>query len=109
MKEMRMPSSYADIPADEQVQISGGGELADAWNNFTEQLHLDDLFYGDGIISLSISFVPMLLIHVVGAGYRFLENAYNNVSEWFGFHDDTFSALQDYTDEMRQKRQERGV
>ena len=109
MRDLQMPSSYAEIPAEEQCQISGGGELADAWNNFTEQLHLDDLFFNGVVISLSISFVPMLLFRVVGSAYRFVENAYNNVSNWFGFHDDTFSALQNYTDEMRRKREERGV
>lgn len=109
MKELQMPFSCGMIPAEEQTRITGGGELADAWNGFTEQLHLDDFFFHGGILSLSFSFVPMLLFRVVGAGYRFVENVYNNISNWFGFHDDTFSALQSYTDEMSQKRKERGV
>lgn len=109
MKELQMPSSYAVIPADEQVKISGGGELSDAWNNFTEQLHLDDFFFSGGILSMSISFVPMLLFRVVSAGYRFAEGVYNKFSNLFGYHDETLSALQTYTDDMRQKRQERGV
>lgn len=109
MNKMQLPSSYAAIPEEEQVRISGGGELSDAWKEFTEQLHLDDLFFNGGVISLSFSFVPTLLLHVGIAGYRFVENIYNNISNWFGFHDDTFSALQDYTEDMRQKREERGV
>ena len=93
MKELQMPSSYAAIPAEEQIQIGGGGELSDAWDRFTDQLRLDDFFFSGGILSLSFTFVPMLLFR----------------SNQFGFHDDTLSALQSYTDEMRQKRQERGV
>ena len=55
------------------------------------------------------AFVPMLLFHVFRSAYNFAENTYNNLVNWFGFHDDTLSALQSYTDDMRQKRQERGV
>ena len=59
--------------------------------------------------AVSFSFVPMLLFHVFRSAYNFAENTYNNLVNWFGFHDDTLSALQRYTDDMRQKRQERGV
>ena len=107
MKELQMPSSYAAIPAEEQIQIGGGGELADAWNRFTDQLRLDDFFFSGGILSLS--FTPMLLFRVVGSAYRFAENVYVKLSNQFGYHDDTLSALQSYTDEMRQKRKDRGV
>ena len=86
-----------------------GGELADAWDRFTDQLRLDDFFFSGGILSLSFTFVPMLLFRVVGSAYRLAENVYVKLSNQFGFHDDTLSALQSYTDEMRQKRQERGV
>ena len=109
MKELQMPSSYAAIPAEEQIQIGGGGELSDAWDRFTDQLRLDDFFFSGGILSLSFTFVPMLLFRVVGSAYRLAENVYVKLSNQFGFHDDTLSALQSYTDEMRQKRQERGV
>ena len=109
MEKLRMPASYATLPEEELPEVYGGGELGDAWNNFTENLHLDDFFFQGGIISVSISFVPMLLFNVVVSGYRFVENAYNNLSNWFGFHDDTFSAVQNYTDEMRKKREDRGV
>lgn len=109
MERLRMPSSCAMIPDEELAEIIGGGELQDAWNTFTDHLHFDDIFYQGGLISISISFVPMLLFKVVRAGYDFAENVYNNLSSWFGFHDDTFSAVQDYTDEMRLKRKQRGV
>ena len=51
----------------------------------------------------------MLLFRVVGSAYRFAENVYVKLSNQFGYHDDTLSALQSYTDEMRQKRKDRGV
>ena len=103
MKELQMPASYGRIPEAEQFQ------LADAWNDFTDRLRLDDFFFSGGVLSLSFSFVPMLLFHVFRSAYDFAENTYNNLVNWFGFHDDTLSALQSYTDDMRQKRQERGV
>ena len=62
-----------------------------------------------GILSISISFVPLLLFNVVVSGYRFVENIYKNLSNWFGYHDDTFSAVSNFTDEMRQKQQQRGI
>lgn len=62
-----------------------------------------------GILSISISFVPLLLFNVVASGYRFVENIYKNLSNWFGYHDDTFSAVSNFTDEMRQKQQQRGI
>ncbi len=62
------------------------------------------------MISLSFTFVPMLLFNVVGSAYRLAENVYvkhlQPVRHFF--HDDTLSDLNRYTDEMRQKRQERG-
>ncbi len=106
MKDLHMPASYATIPEDEQRLVIGGGELKDAWNNFVEDLHLDDFFFGGGIISISVSFVPMLLFRVAGACYNFAENAYNNITNWLGIRDDTLDALQSYTDEMRQKQQQ---
>ena len=109
MKELQMPASYGRIPEAEQFQIVGGGEQADAWNDFTDRLRQADLFFSGGVLSLSFSFVPMLLFHVFRAAYTFAELTYNNLVNWFGFHDDTLSALQSCTDDMRQKRQERGV
>lgn len=109
MEKLRMPASYATLPEEELPEIVGGGELGNAWNTFTDNLHLDDFFFQGGIISLSISFVPMLLFNVLVSGYQFVSNIYSNLSDWFGFHDDTFSAVQSYTDEMRQKSQQRGI
>ena len=109
MKNLHLPASYAQIPEEEQRLVIGGGELQDAWNNFKDNLHLDDFFLGGGLISLSITFVPTLLFKVAVAGYNFLENVYNNISNWFGVRDDTLDALQNYTDGIRKKQQERGI
>ena len=75
----------------------------------TQKAFLDDFFLQGGILSISISFVPLLLFNVVVSGYRFVENIYKNLSNWFGYHDDTFSAVSSFTDEMRQKQQQRGI
>ena len=83
MKNLHLPASYAQIPEEEQRLVIGGGELQDAWTNFKDNLHLDDFFLGGGLISLSITFVPTLLFKVAVAGYNFLENVYNNISNWF--------------------------
>ena len=109
MENLRMPASYATLPDEELPEIYGGGELRDSWDTFVDNLHLDDFFYQGGIISVSVSFVPMLLLNVVTSGYHFVENIYNNLSNWFGFHDDIFSAVQNFTDDMRQKREARGI
>ena len=103
-------SIYNDmLPEEELPEIFGGGELGDALDSFTDNLHLDDFFLQGGILSISISFVPLLLFNVVVSGYRFVENIYKNLSNWFGYHDDTFSAVSSFTDEMRQKQQQRGI
>lgn len=89
MENLRMPASYATLPEEELPEIFGGGELGDALDSFTDNLHLDDFFLQGGILSISISFVPLLLFNVVASGYRFVENIYKNLSNWFGYHDDT--------------------
>ena len=109
MEKLRMPASYATLPEEELPEIFGGGELGDALDSFTDNLHLDDFFLQGGILSISISFVPLLLFNVVVSGYRFVENIYKNLSNWFGYHDDTFSAVSNFTDVMRQKQQQRGI
>lgn len=73
MENLRMPASYATLPEEELPEIFGGGELGDALDSFTDNLHLDDFFFQGGILSISISFVPLLLFNVVVSGYRFVE------------------------------------
>ena len=42
MENLRMPASYATLPEEELPEIFGGGELGDALDSFTDNLHLDD-------------------------------------------------------------------
>ena len=109
MEKLRMPASYATLPEEELPEIFGGGDWEMHWTALRDNLHLDDFFLQGGILSISISFVPLLLFNVVVSGYRFVENIYKNLSNWFGYHDDTFSAVSSFTDEMRQKQQQRGI
>ena len=44
MEKLRMPASYATLPEEELSEIFGGGELGDALDSFTDNLHLDDFF-----------------------------------------------------------------
>ena len=61
MKNLQMPRSYISVSEEELRSISGGGPLGDALDLFFSNLRLDDLFFSGGLISLSFTFVPMLL------------------------------------------------
>ena len=71
MKKLQLPSSYAVLSEEEQRTVSGGGELKD---EFLGSLHLHDFTLGEGLVSFSVTFVPMLLFtavkNVVLFGYR---------------------------------------
>ena len=105
MKNLQMPHSYASVPEEELYSISGGGPLGDALDLFFSNLRLDDLFFSGGLISLSFTFVPMLLFNVIRTGYRAAETIYNKLSARYGYQDETLTAFQQYTDEMRNKHQ----
>ena len=69
MENLRMPASYATLPEEELPEIFGGGELGDALDSFTDNLHLDDFFFQGGILSISISCLcscSMLLFPATG-------------------------------------------
>ena len=85
MKDLRMPHSYAAISETEQSHISGGGPLGDALNAFFDNLQMDDLFFGGGLISFSVSFVPMLLLNVVKTAFNFGMDLYNRFSDRIHF------------------------
>ena len=70
MKNLQMPHSYISVSEEELRSISGGGPLGDALDLFFSNLRLDDLFFSGGLISLSFTFVPMLLFNVVKPGRR---------------------------------------
>ena len=87
MKHLCFPASYARLSEEEQCETIGGGDLRSAWLTF------------------SISFVPMLLFNVIRTGYRAAETIYNKLSARYGYQDETLTAFQQYTDEMRNKHQ----
>ena len=80
-----MPHSYAVLSDAEQAGISGGGPLSDALDAFFDNLRLDDFFFGGGLISLSFTFVPRLLLNVASAGFNFGMNLYNKFSDKLHF------------------------
>ena len=61
MKHLHLPASYAALSEEEAHTVIGGGEFHDAWSNFTDHLQFGDFVMGGGLLSFSISFVPMLL------------------------------------------------
>lgn len=77
MKNLRLPSSCAFLSEEEQRIVSGGGEFKDAVNEFLDHLHLQDLILGRGLISFSISFVPMMLFTVVKTGFNVAVKIYD--------------------------------
>ncbi len=97
MKQLQMPSSYAFIPEDELYSITGGGEFADALSSFFDNLHLNALSFGHGLLSFSFTFVPTLLFKVVKTGVVTVFNIYNALSDRFGFSDDTVDRVQQFT------------
>ena len=65
------------LSEEEQRTVSGGGEFKDAVNEFLDHLHLQDLILGRGLISFSISFVPMMLFTVVKTGFNVAVKIYD--------------------------------
>lgn len=96
-----MPSSYAVLPQEEQRTISGGGELNDALNNFFENIHISDLFFGGGLISFSFTFVPMLFFNVVKTGVNVVFQVYSGLTKLFGFSSEEATMVQQYADRHR--------
>ena len=88
MKKLQMPSSYAVLSAEEQRAVCGGGELGDALDSFLGNLHIDDFFFGGGLISLSFTFVPMLLFNVVKLGIRTAAVLYEQFGRFLGLTSD---------------------
>ena len=109
MKHLCFPASYARLSEEEQCETIGGSDLRSAWNTFTDNLHFGDFSMGGGLLSFSISFVPMLLFNVVRTGYRVAETLYDKLSARYGYHDETLTAFQNYTDEMRSKHTKHGA
>lgn len=79
MKKLQLPSSYAALSEEEQRAVSGGGELKTSLDEFFGSLSLHDFTMGGGLISLSITFVPMLLFSAVKNTVKFAFSVYNKL------------------------------
>lgn len=79
MKMLQLPSSYAALSEEEQRVVSGGGELKDSLNEFFDSLSLHDFTLGGGLVSFSITFVPMLLFSAVKNTVSFAYRVYNKL------------------------------
>ena len=99
MKSIQMPSSYVRITEEESAHLGGGGPFRDAWDSFADQLHFSDFFFGGGLLTVSISFVPTLLFNVVKAGFNFVRGISDGVSSLFGLNN-VAKDIQNYTDSM---------
>lgn len=104
MKQLQLPSSCALIPEEELCAITGGGEFIDALDTFFENLHLNALSWGHGLVSFSFTFVPTLLFKAVKAGVTTFFNVYNTLSERFGFSDDSLDRVQSFNQSVRNSR-----
>ena len=93
MKNLQMPHSYISVSEEELRSISGGGPLGDALDLFFSNLRLDDLFFSGGLISLSFTFVPMLLFNVVKTGFNFVVSAYDTIADLFHFSHETWCSI----------------
>lgn len=105
MKHLCLPASYARLSEKEACETIGGGDFRTAWDDFTDHLQFGDFVMGGGLLSFSITFVPMLLFNVVLTGYRVAEKLYDSFVARTGRSDETLNALQNYTDAMRQKKE----
>ena len=106
MKKLQMPHSYISVSEEEQRSISGGGPLGDALELFFGNLRLDDLFFSGGLISLSFTFVPMLLFNVVKTGFNFVVGAYDTIADLFHFSHEERDMVQ-YISDQQQRLEEK--
>lgn len=103
MKKLQMPSSYAELSLDEQRSACGGGEFGDAINEFFNSLHIDDFFYGGGLLSFSITFVPMLLFQAVKLGIQTGISIYEQIKQLLGLAETTSATAAEYVTIEKQK------
>ena len=105
MKNLQMPHSYISVSEEELRSISGGGPLGDALDLFFSNLRLDDLFFSGGLISLSFTFVPMLLFNVVKTGFNFVVSAYDTIADLFHFSHEERDMVQYNSDQQRREEE----
>ena len=99
------PHSYISVSEEELRSISGGGPLGDALDLFFSNLRLDDLFFSGGLISLSFTFVPMLLFNVVKTGFNFVVSAYDTIADLFHFSHEERDMVQYISDQQRREEE----
>ena len=87
------------------VGTVGGGPLGDALDLFFSNLRLDDLFFSGGLISLSFTFVPMLLFNVVKTGFNFVVSAYDTIADLFHFSHEERDMVQYISDQQRREEE----
>lgn len=75
------------------------------WIFFFSNLRLDDLFFSGGLISLSFTFVPMLLFNVVKTGFNFVVSAYDTIADLFHFSHEERDMVQYISDQQRREEE----
>ena len=103
MKRIQMPSSYAVVTEEEKELLGGGGAFRDVWDSFTDHLRLNDFFFRGGLLSLSISFIPMLLFNVVKAGFHVAVNVHTFL---FGGPSKAATDIENYRNDMHALRED---
>ena len=105
MKNLQMPHSYASVPEEELYSIVGGGPLGDALDLFFNNLRLHDFCFSGGLISVSVTVVPLLLFNVVKAGFNFVVDAYDTISNLFHFSREEKEMVEYLSDQQQRKQQ----
>lgn len=103
MKKLQLPSSYAALSPAEQRTAFGGSEFGNAVGSFFDNLHLNDFFWGSGLISFSFTFVPMLFFRMIKAGVQTGVKLYQQISRLLGITSDAATATALYLDSAQQR------
>lgn len=83
MGNLNFPASYAAISEADQRSVTGGNEFSDALGDFFENIQFDNFFWGTSLITISFTFVPLLLFNVVKTGYFFVKDVSNSLLSLF--------------------------
>lgn len=64
-EKLLYPAAFSPLSEEEQLAVSGGGELWDSINDFFENIQFEDFSWGDAFIAVSFTFAPILLFNVI--------------------------------------------
>lgn len=103
MKKLQLPSSYAALSPAEQRTAFGGSEFGNAVGSFFDNLHLNDFFWGSGLISFSFTFVPMLFFRMIKAGVQTGIKLYQQITRLLGITRETATVTALYLDNTQRK------